>query len=908
MSQNSGTNMQEVREIFATDDAGKHLEALESLKNLPLGRELLEVYMDNLQHKSWLVRKHSAERLKRETGIAFSALSSRLKDRNPDLRFWAIQILPMAGEKAIEPLEKAYLELEHSERLFILEALARIQSPQVIPFALEQLNHELWSIRKAASKILLKLGSKAITALKEAIREGTDDQRFWCFKTLGKISGPGALQTFANILGSVEYEEKVRSYALSGVGEVDSAEIIPHLIATLDSDLWSLRAQASKILMRTRFEPHRALIEAMRSGSRSVRYWGSQILSEIVQEKHLGAVEECIRTRDLDLRYQAMSIAGKVKTVSAVDIIAPCMMDPVWYIRKHASDLLTFLGSVSVLPLTEKLASASDEELFWLCKTLGNLNQPQALAGLAAVLKHENKEVRLMALEAIGQIGGKRGTSILMEALDNEFWVVRSRAHEHLLKLGIMAFPELLEGLFHKSESLRFWTETTIEASEFFRAKIMMNYIYQGTERETRDVLNQLYRLRPEALASLLSREELRPQDVLELLREPTNLHPSSVLRAAASPCERTLDFSFFQKSDYPFEQSQRFQELLKESVTLGGTQLHLRIGSPPMTRVEGSLCQISSRPLTAQDIQEFFSPILSEAEVSSFHEQGTLELSIPFEDLGRFKVHLFRQAKGVEAVLRYGPGTVPNFESLQFPTEFFAHVAKLPHGLVLVSGPSGSGKTSCCISLLNHINQQFVKNIITIEDRVEFPLEGDKSLISQREIGRDLKGYRSGVEALMHEDPDVAYLSRIPESQALESILQLASSQALVLVECNAASTREALEKILLLFPQKLLKAYEKLFQNALQASIHIRLVNDMHQSQRIPALEYFLNNSRIASCLNLKGLDKLGGLLGDAAQEVAVSMDNYLLDMASRKKISYQEAIRWMEDKSRISVDHIW
>jgi twitching motility protein PilT len=908
MSHNASLNFQEVRETFLSNKPQEHLDLLETLNKFPLGRKLLEIYIDNLQHKSWTVRKLSAERLKRETGIAFSALNTRLTDRNPDLRFWAIQILPEAGEKAIEPLVKAYQNLEHSERLFILDALTRIKSPAVIPFALEQLNHELWSIRKAAFKILLSQGVQVITALKEAIREGTDDQRYWCFKALGKISGTGAMQTFINILGSTEYEEKIRSYALSGVGEISSSEIIPHLITTLDSDLWSLRAQASKILIKTKFEPHRQLIEAMRKGSRSLRYWGSQILSEIVEEKHLGAVEECIRTRDLDLRYQAMSIAGKVKSIAAVDILSPCLMDPVWYIRKHASDLLTSLGAVSVIPLTNKLSSATDEEIFWLCKTLGNLNQPLALGGLATVLKHESKEVRLMAMEAIGQIGGKRGTTILMEALDNDSWVLRSRAHDFLLKLGIVAFPNLFEGLTQPSESVRFWTETTIEASEFFGAKALMNFIRKGTERETQDILDQLYRLRTEALSNLLSREELRPQDVLQLLKEPANLVPSARFQTGTHSCEQALDFSYFQKSEYPFEQSQRFHELLKESVELGGTQLHLRIGSAPMVRVEGNLCQCSARALTAQDIQEFFSPILSEVEVKTFHEQGTLEVCIPFEDRGRFKVHLFRQGQGVEAVLHYGPSTVPNFESLQYPSDFFAHIAKLPHGLVLVSGPSGSGKTSCCISLLNHINQQFVKNIITIEDRVEYPLKSEKSLISQRELGRDLKGYRSGVEALMHEDPDVAYLARIPQSQSLESVLQLASSQALVLLECNASSTREALEKVLLLFPQKLLKAYEKLFQNALQASIHIRLVNDLHHSQRIPALEYFLNNSRLASCLSLDKLEKLGDLLRDSDQEMAVSMDDYLLEMASKKQISYQEAVRWMEDKSRISVDHIW
>jgi Tfp pilus assembly pilus retraction ATPase PilT len=196
----------------------------------------------------------------------------------------------------------------------------------------------------------------------------------------------------------------------------------------------------------------------------------------------------------------------------------------------------------------------------------------------------------------------------------------------------------------------------------------------------------------------------------------------------------------------------------------------------------------------------------------------------------------------------------------------------------------------------------------MTVEDRIEYPLQSAKSLVSQKEMGNDLHSLSSAVESLSREDPDVAYLARIPESRSLETLLQLACSRSLVIVECNANSSREAIEKILYLFPPKLLKVYERLFQSALQASVHIRLLNNAQESGLVPGVEYFLNNSKISECLSIESLEKLSRVLRSSRQETSVSLDDYLMGLASEKKITYQEAVRFMEDKSRVSVDQIW
>lgn len=900
------SNLQEISNLLQSTHFQDPFKALESLENLPLKGEVLELYVEILAHPFWKIRKLAAKRLTQEIGITFPHVAKCVLDSTRDRRYWALQILPAAGKRALKPLMEAAEKLEHPENLFAFKALSQLQESSIIPFALEKLNHSIWSVRKEAADLLYSLGSRSVPPMKKAIQSGTDDQRYWCFKVLGKIGGPSVLKTLKEIVCSKDYDEKVRTYALSGIQEVKDPRATQIFTQTLDSDLWVLRAQAAKALMEDGREPHKQLIEAMEKGSRSVRYWGAIVLKEIVCEKHIALVEGLLKTRDLDLKFHAISILGKIRSRSSVELLSECLLDSQWYLRKHATDTLISMGPVCVAPLTDQVETDSEGKLYWVCQILGEIGQPASFHALEKLIRAGSKEVRLYALEAVANVGGDRAISLLIEAFENESWLVRSRAHDYLIQMGPPAFLQLLEGLLNPSDSMRYWCETTIEDTEYYGARSLMKFMNSGTDREAQDILNQLSQLTDAALLEIYQSYSLKPKDVLDRLSQSKALNASALVYARRG--DSNLEFSFFQKSEYPYEQMQRFKEILNDAVEMGATQIHLRIAAPPMARVDGVLCKCSSRNLSSQDIQEFLSPYLNAQQVQEFHEEGSVEVEIPHKEGEKYKAHIFRQARGIECILHYSTSSIPDFQSLNLPTEFLSHLAKLPRGLILVSGPGQSGKSTCCISLLSYINRNFVKNIVSVEDRIEFPLQNAKSLVSQKEMGSDVHSLSTAVESLSREDADVAYISRIPESRSLDTLLQLACSRCLVIVECNANSTREAIEKFLYVFPPQLLKVYERLFQSALQASIHIRLLNDAQESGLVPGLEYFLNNSKISESLSLDSLDKLGRVLKGSKHEMSISMDDYLMGLASENRITYQEAVRFMEDKSRISVDQIW
>jgi twitching motility protein PilT len=893
-----------IQEILNSDlqAAESQLSSLDSDK---IDSMAVESIIDLLEHKVWKIRKLTANLLRDKISVAFPILTQQLKTQRIHIRYWTIQILPAAGKPAARVLIDFFNELSHQEKLFALMALAEIKDPETVGFAQKQLNSDSWAIRNEASNLLYAIHKDSVPSLREAIKSGSDHQRFWSFALLGRIVREKAIPTFRNIIQSSDYSDDIRSYALNGIKEIDSSATIPLLIETLDSEIWSLRAQASKILIQHNHEPHKELAKAGIKGNKTVRYWITQILQQILHEKHLFLFEDWYKSSDEELRFMAISIMSKVLCKASVLGILNGLSDPVWYIRKHAADCLSSMGRFVVRPVTKHMEDAGEEELFWICRTLGHIKDQSSLHGLKKLLNHQKKDVRLHALQAIHKIGGEQAYQLLSEAFENEFWVIRNQASQYLLDSMPDSAICLFESLLSRQESTRFWSLKTIDDSQYFGAHSIAQILLDSPEDEADEIKNCLGRLNAEALEKLLNTANVRKRNIIEATSVLSNLNPASLFDfQIQEPGQVKPSVTFFSPVT---PQQEEFEQLLRECISNKATKLHLKIGSMPMARVDGVLCKYGEHPLSEQDIQGFLYPYFPQGGAEEFSKTRTLSFPIPFEN-SCFRTHLYQQQTGIEAILEYTEKIIPDFESLKLPSDFMQHLAKLPHGLILISGASGSGKSSAAISLLSHINQRFVKSICTVEDHIDLPIQSGKSIVSQKIAGRDIPTFESSVSALAKEDADVVYLSRIPDFPALEQLLHLANSRALVILETTASSTKEAIEKLLFLFPKRHLTIYEKLLQTSLQASLHLKLLNDSEQSGLIPAAEYFLNNSSVSGCLSLTRLSQLKQQLSSSRGEFSITMDDYLLKLVNMNRISYHEALRWLEDKSKLSMDEIW
>ena len=908
MPMNAKKTSKEILNRIEIELAGKQeheiLKALQELKTLYIDSKVTNLLIELLDHRLWKVRKEVAAYLSNKVKNVFPQLIQQLDNPSPHVRYWLYQILPHAGVQSARHLQKVYSQMELQEKLFILESLAKIADPNSIDFALDCLNDPLWSVRNEASKILLGMRQKSVNPLKEIIREGSDHQRYWAFKILGKMSGESALETFDSILNNSGYEEKIRSYALSGIQEIESSSTIPVLITTLESDLWALRAQAAKILINHKHAPHKLILDAMITGSKTIKYWGFQILKNIVEDKHLCLLEEALDSPDFDLKFQAIGLISQVKSNSSAQILSHNLNDETWYIRKHCADGLVNLGYLSIPVLGKNLVDRPPEEIFWICRVFRRLAHTSCLPYLEKLIQHQDKQIRLYAIEALGSIGGARAAELLIKAFDNEFWIVRSKAHEALLNLGINSILPLLSQLRSPNDSILYWSQRTLEENPYYGARTLMSFLSSTTERQFNETLEQLSMLNTQGLHELVQNDNLQTKDILHAIQKTANL-------AISSQYKSTTDnprINFFQHSEFSYEKQQFFNEILKDTVNSEATQLIFKSDHPPIMRIDGVLCKSGERKLSNNEIQEFFTEVLSEDHTTLFKQQGYCKVSLPFNSEVQFNVHLSSSNSGIQANLAPRKLTIPGFENLKLPQEFLSHICKLPRGLIFVSGSKSTGKTSLIHAMLSQINRHYVKHILCVEDQTSLQLQSDKSLISYKTIGRDLNSYEEAVKASLSEDCDVIYLAKLPHYPALETVLELASSKCLVILECNAPSTVEALQKLLLGFPEQQIKVYEKLLQAALQVSIHTKLLNNIEEGGFIPALEYFLVNSKLTEKLTMTDLESMINLLQKSKHKFTVTMDDYLLELASSKKISYQEAVRWMKDKSKLSVDQIW
>ncbi|MCO4782489.1 MAG: Flp pilus assembly complex ATPase component TadA [Candidatus Cloacimonetes bacterium] len=880
---------------------------LDQLKEQKLNPEICKFYIALLSSKEWRFRKLSANILIQNISLCFSTILKHINSKDENIRYWIIWILGYSGEMGVGPLIELYPHSSHQEKLFLLNSLKELQSPRAIPFAIENLNDDSWSIRQHSSTILIHLQSQAIDALKKTLRDGTSHQRYWSFKVLGKVLQEKALSTFSNIIFSKEYDEKTRAYALGGVKEIQSEEITPLLIKCLDSDLWPLRAQASKILIESNSEPQLPLISVLRDGTRAQKYWAGQILKEIIEEKHLSLVEEYLLKASPELKYHAITLFSKVNCDTSINSLINELSSPIWYNQKYSCDALISMGRSTIPFLIKRLSHAQEEEeIFWITKILKKLSHPSSLNALEKLLDHRSKDVRLWALEAISIIDHMSSIQILVSCFENQFWVIRSKASEYLQQYGMKSFLLLFEALSHSSESTKYWAQKTIEDSSYYGAKIIMQLIVSSKAAQRKEIFYYLNKLNFETLKGVYENPSLSRQDLVQFGLASKSQHKGTIY--AETTHQASTEFSQLLNSEYSFNYENELNEILSEAINLGASQLHLKIDSHPMIRVNGMLCRCAGPKVTSDKVQAYFTPYLNEEKISIFKEKSYVTITIPGNEQTRFRAHIYRQNQGIEAVLHLESTSIPSFHDLNFPVEFFEQISRQSKGLILVSGASGSGKTLCSNSILSYINQNFVKSIVIINDQLSYSIPSHKSFISQKVVGKDVPSYEAAVEASLAEDPDVIYIAKSPDDSSLESLLHRASSKTLVILETNASSTKEAIEKLLLMFPNRQSRVYERLLQGSLISSIHIKLLNNQDQNGFVPALEYFINNSKLSSLISINSLDELIKTIQISKLDFTVCLDDYLLQLASEQKISYQEAIRWMEDKTRISVDTIW
>jgi twitching motility protein PilT len=298
--------------------------------------------------------------------------------------------------------------------------------------------------------------------------------------------------------------------------------------------------------------------------------------------------------------------------------------------------------------------------------------------------------------------------------------------------------------------------------------------------------------------------------------------------------------------------------KLFRMVMKVEASDLHLKVGQPPMVRLRGDIRRTDAKPLTQEDMERMMHPLLSERQRKILDEEGGVDFSYVIgDDECRFRVSLFRQKNRLSLVARRVNTSIPTFEKLGLPP-VIEKLCNYPEGMVIFAGVTGSGKSTSIASMLDYINSREPLHILTVEDPIEFVYTDRKAYINQREIGLDVCDWHKALKDAVRQDPDVMLIGELRDVDTFEAAIHAAETGHLVFGTIHAASAATTINRILDLFPPTKHQAVRQALANNLRAIVAQKLIKSIKPGVgRCPTNEIMLFNPTVRE-LVVKGEDK--------------------------------------------------
>jgi len=336
---------------------------------------------------------------------------------------------------------------------------------------------------------------------------------------------------------------------------------------------------------------------------------------------------------------------------------------------------------------------------------------------------------------------------------------------------------------------------------------------------------------------------------------------------------------------------------LLERALAYGASDLHLRAGTPPLIRVHGRL-QLLPEADSPDGYEAALLAILTESQRQTFETRSDLDFAYEIPEVGRFRVNLLRQYKGIGAVFRLLPTRIRTLEELGLPQVVYSLV-RLEQGLVLVTGPTGSGKSTTLAALVDHINQESDKHIVTIEDPLEFIHPNKKSLVTQREVGAHTTSFAAALRAVLREDPDIILLGELRDLESIALAITAAETGHVVFGTLHTRTAASTVDRLIDVFPSDQQSQIRTMLAETLKGVIAQQLLIRTDGQGRVIAVEILIGTTALANLIREGKTYQIPSLIQTGRREGMQTMDQAILELLRSKQITPQEAYRKAIDK---------
>ena len=330
--------------------------------------------------------------------------------------------------------------------------------------------------------------------------------------------------------------------------------------------------------------------------------------------------------------------------------------------------------------------------------------------------------------------------------------------------------------------------------------------------------------------------------------------------------------------------------------VNAGASDLHLKVGVPPCVRVNGSLVRLDEPPPSFQDAQTILDQVLNPRQRQIFDQTREVDLALGVPGLARFRANFYQQRGTYALCFRQVPMRVPSLQELNLPP-ILAELARKPRGLILVTGATGSGKSTTLAAMIDVMNNEDPRTIISIEDPIEFLHTDKQSYISQREVGLDTESFAEGLRHILRQDPDVILVGEIRDLETMSTVLAAANTGHLVLSTLHTTDAVQTVNRILSFYPTQQHEEARFLISATLQAVVSQRLIPRADGKGRVPGAEIMLSTSTVREYIEDPARTaQIRQLIAEGAQQYGMqTFDQSVMSLYRQGLITLEQALEY-------------
>jgi twitching motility protein PilT len=330
---------------------------------------------------------------------------------------------------------------------------------------------------------------------------------------------------------------------------------------------------------------------------------------------------------------------------------------------------------------------------------------------------------------------------------------------------------------------------------------------------------------------------------------------------------------------------------VLDKAITADASDVHIKEGSPVCFRIDGDMVSSDFVP-DSEIIERFMNQIATPVQIEQFDKTGDLDLSHLEDGVGRFRVNIHRQRNMLCVNLRWVKNQIMTFDQLGLPP-VFKTISETPRGIIILTGTTGSGKSTTLAAMLEYINANMQKHIITVEDPIEYEFEDKASFFEQREVGIDTISFASALKHVLRQDPDIIMVGEMRDKSSFEAALQAADTGHLVMTTLHASNASQTINRILDFYDKSEQDPIREALANNLTAVISQRLLPRAFGGGRAPACEIMLNTAIVTKLLRDDRLDKLSAAISAGKGDGMMTFNQCLLELVNEGTISEEDAL---------------